>query len=104
MRKVVFKINDLQWMKKFYKLSEKQFNEIFENQTAFKVIYTLTGHDSPDKYTLTDYEGNKVDINSLNGYEKGVVLNDCYAYYMGQKYHSDTKEPCGVIDIQELIV
>lgn len=31
----------------------------------------------------------------------GVILNDCYAYYMGDKYHSGANEPCGVVKIVE---
>lgn len=54
-----------------------------------------------DRYELTDYDGNRIDINSLNGYEKGVILNDCYAYFVGRKYHSDAKEPFGVVEIVE---
>lgn len=50
---------------------------------------------------MTDYDGNKININDLNGYEKGVVLNDCYAYFVGGKYCFDSDKPCGVVDIVE---
>jgi len=43
-------------------------------------------------------------MDELNGYQKGVVLNDCHAYFTGGKYHSDTKEPCGVVEIKEEIM
>lgn len=104
MRKVIFKINDLEWMRKFYKLTEESAKDIFKNQESLKVIYTLIGNDKKvDRYELTDYDGNKIDYNSLNGYERGVVLNDCYAYFIGGKYHY-TNEPCGVIEIVEEVV
>lgn len=38
---------------------------------------------------------------NLNGYEKGVVLNDCYAYFTGGNYHSNASQPCGVVEIVE---
>lgn len=46
-------------------------------------------------------DGNKININDLNGYEKGVVLNDCYTYFVGGKYHSNADHPCGVVEIIE---
>lgn len=102
MRKVIFTVNDLEWMQKYYKLTEEQFEEMFKDQETFKCIYTLYGEGKQvDGYTLTDYDGNKICLNDLNRYHKGVVLNDCYAYFTGGKYHSDTKEPCGVVDIKE---
>lgn len=103
MRKVTFIINDLEWMRKYYKLSDKQFNDTFADEKPFKCIYTLYGEGKkfPDKYELTDYDGNKIHMDDLNGYQKGVILNDCWAYFTGGKYHSDTKEPCGVIEIKE---
>lgn len=103
MRKVTFIINDLKWMRKFYKLSDEQFNDMFKNQKPFKCIYTLygEGNKSPDRYELTDYDGNNININDLNGYQRGVVLNDCMAYFTGGKYTNNGKEPCGVIEIKE---
>lgn len=106
MRKVTFTINDLEWFRKFYKMSDAQFKDIFDNQESFKCTYTLYGEGKkyPDRYELTDFDGNKISINDLNGYQKGVVLNDCCAYFTGGKYHSDTKEPCGVVEIKEEIL
>lgn len=103
MRKVIFIINDLEWFRKFYKMSDVRFKDIFAEQESFKCIYTLYGEGGkcPDRYELTDFDGNKININDLNGYQKGVVLNDCWAYFTGRKYHSDTKEPCGVVEIKE---
>lgn len=103
MRKVIFTINDLEWFRKFYKMSDSQFKDIFADQKPFKCIYTLYGEmeKHPDRYELTDFDGNKISIDNLNGYQKGVVLNDCWAYFIGGKYHSDTEEPCGVVEIKE---
>lgn len=102
MRKVTFYINDLEWFRKFYNLSDKQMEDLFSDTSSFKVIYILYGDgNNADRFTLTDYDGNKIDINSLNGYQKGVVLNDCWAYFAGRKYCFDGNGPCGVIRIEE---
>ena len=103
MRKVTFYIDDLAFFRKSYNMTDRQIKDIFQND-SFKVIYTLYGDNNEvDHYTLTDYDGNKVDYNSLNGYQRGVVLNDCYAYFVGGKYHSNAEEPCGVMQIGESI-
>lgn len=102
MRKVIFKIDDIVWMKKHYNLTEEQIKDIFSDPKPFRVFYVLIGNGkSVNRYELTDYEENKLRMDDLNGYERGVVLNDCYAYFTGGKYHSDTKGPCGVIEIVE---
>lgn len=102
MRKVTFYIDDLEYFRIAYKLTKEQFNEMFSDITSFRVIYTLYGEGkNADRFTLTDYDGNKVNRNSLNGYERGVVLNDCQAYFVGGKYHLDGTEPCGVVKIEE---
>ena len=54
-----------------------------------------------DRYELTDHDGNKIDIDDLNGYEKGVILNDCHTYFTGGKFHSGVDNPFGVVEITE---
>lgn len=101
-RKVKYYIDDLKWFQWFYGFTKTKMNEIFEGQESFKVIYTLIGDSKTvDRYELTDYEGNKVLLSSLNGYKKGVVLNDCYAHFTGGKYQFKTEKPIGVIKIEE---
>lgn len=74
----------------------------FNGEYSFKVIYTLYGEEKViNNYELTDYNGNRISLNTLNGYQRGVVLNDCMAYFTGGKYHSDSNSPCGVIKIEE---
>lgn len=105
MRKVIFKIDDNEYLRREFKkeeFTENQIEDILKGLGDFKAIYTLYGNGKQvDRYELTDYSGNKIDINSLNGYEKGVVLNDCYAYFVGGKYHSNAENPCGVVGIIE---
>lgn len=102
MRKVVFYIDDLCYFRKEFNLTETQINDIFNGEDSFKVIYTLYGEGKViNNYELTDYNGNRISLNTLNGYQRGVVLNDCMAYFTGGKYHSDSSSPCGVIKIEE---
>lgn len=102
MRKVVFYIDDVQYFHKKFEQYGAEINELFDEQESFKVIYTLYGTGKNiDRYELTDYDGNKVQRDTLKGYQKGVVLNDCMAYFTGGKYHSNGTEPCGVIKIED---
>lgn len=104
MRKVIFTIDDIGYFKKKWSyLTEKQKDNLFRNQESFKAIYTLMGHGKQiDKYKLTDFSGNKISIDDLNGYQRGAILGDCISYFEGGKYHSDSDEPCGVIKIEEM--
>lgn len=105
MRKVIFKIDDKEYFRR--ELEKENVpndikEEILNSVKGFKSIYTLYGNEEQvDRYELTDYDGNQINIYDLNGYEKGVVLNDCYAYFTGGKYHSNTDKPCGVVKIVE---
>lgn len=100
MRKVIFKIDDKEYFRRDLKRQNctgKQAEDILNGIGDFKAIYTLHGTgNTVDRYTLTDYDGNKMNINDLNGYEKGVVLNDCYAYFTGNE-----DKPYGVVEILE---
>ena len=105
MRKVIFKIDDKEYFRR--ELEKENVpndikEEILNSVKSFKSIYTLYGEgNNVNRYELTDYDGNRISINDLNGYEKGVVLNDCCAYFTGGKYHSNTDKPCGVVEITE---
>lgn len=105
MRKVIFKIDDQEYFRKEFEkegCTESQTEDILKELKNFKAIYTLYGEEKQvDRYELTDYDGNQININDLNGYEKGVILNDCYAYFVGGKYHSNADKPCGVVGIIE---
>ena len=106
MRKVIFTIDDLEYFKRMLQkqnVTEEAQKDILDNLNQFKVIFTLYGNGNCfERYTLTDYDGNKVNYNDLNGYQKGVVLSDCMSYFTGGKYHGNKTEPCGVIDIQDM--
>ena len=105
MRKVIFKIDDKEYFRRELEKDNcigKQADDILKGLGNFKAIYILYGEgNNVDRYELTDYDGNKININDLNGYEKGVVLNDCYAYFTCGNYHSNASQPCGVVEIVE---
>lgn len=102
MRKVVFTIDDIKYLKRKFKLSDEEVVEFFGDKQSFKIVYTITGNGrNPNKYELMDYDGNKIPLDSLNDYQKGVVLNDCMAYFTGGIYYANSDEPCGVIKIEE---
>lgn len=102
MRKVVFYINDREYFKNEFKrqkpdITAEGLEKILEDIKPLELIFTVYGNGkSPDRFELTDKDGNKVCMSSLNGYEKGVVINECYAYFEGR---NDT--PCGVVGIEE---
>lgn len=107
MRKVIFYIDDLKYLENLLisdgiELEERK--NILMGLDSFKAIYTLYGtNNSPDRYTLTEENGNKILLSNLNGYQKGVILNDCMSYFCGGSYHENSLEPFGVIDIKEII-
>lgn len=101
MRIVIFKIDDQAWMQNAYNMTNEQTTHIFDNVKPFRVIYTIIGEKTnADRYTLTDYEGNKLNINDMNGYQKGAILNDCMAYFCGTKPQNE--DISGVIELQDM--
>lgn len=71
MRKVTYIIDD-----------EKGFNKILNGKKHdvkdyLKLIYTLTQDGSDIRFTLTDFNENPVNINSLNGYQS-MFTNECF--------------------------
>jgi len=104
MKKITFIIDDIESMKELYKneITAIQFNEIMKDQKPFKAILSIMGDRYPDRYELSDVEGNKLTTNDLNGYQKGCIINDCYSYFENKgNYCFQTKMPFGVINIKE---
>ena len=105
MRKVTFIIDDEQYFRNEFKrqnpqLTENQIDDILSDIVSFKAVLTLYGEGkSLDRYELTDENGNQMNINNLNGYQKGVIINDCYAYFERKSYFNNSEQPCGVIKI-----
>ena len=105
MRKVTFVIDDKQYFRSYFKrqnpqLTENQIDDLLSDILSFKAVLTLYGEGkSLDRYELTDENGFQISMNDLNGYQKGVVINDCYAYFEGRKYFDNADFPHGVIEI-----
>ena len=108
MRKVKFIIDDEKFLREELKrqspeMVENQIEDIVTGNTPFKAIFTLCSENGnyPDRYELTDFDGNKMNINSLNGYQRGLILSDCYSYFEGRPYQNNADRPCGVVEIIE---
>jgi hypothetical protein len=100
MRKVTFVIDDVASMRELYK--DDLTEELTKDKESFKVIYSLIGNKDPDRYELHDMNGNKLNVNDLNGYQRGCIINDCFKYFSGKgNYCFETAKPFGVISITE---
>ena len=98
MRVVKYYIDDFKWFQSYYGLTESQLDGV----KRFRAIYTLIGDGrNIERWELTDYEGNKIPFHSLNGYQRGVILEDCRTHFCGEKYQLGTTEPMGVVKIEE---
>lgn len=96
MRKVTFYIDDIAYF------AHKAPGVDLGNEESFKAIYTLYGEGKNiDRYELTDMDGNKLPITSLNGYQKGMILNECQAYFTDGNAPTPDKMPCGVIKVND---
>lgn len=98
MRVVKYYIDDFKWFQNYYGLTESQLDGV----KRFRAIYTLIGDGrNIERCELTDYEGNKISFYSLNGYQRGVILEDCRTHFCGEKYQLGTTEPIGVVKTEE---
>ena len=94
MRKTItFTINDKRWYEDRYHLASQIFDP------PFAVEYTISGEDGSmhDKYSLVDSDGNRLNINDLNGYERSMLWK-CDKYFVGKTKAEDLE---GVILISE---
>lgn len=103
MRKVTYIIDDLEYFRELYK-GVDNLEEILKAITPFRCEYTLIGDEYERKYLLLDAEGNKLNINDLNGYQKGVVLADCQRHFQRKPLESATGMPTGCVKIVEVEV
>lgn len=63
----------------------------------WKVVYSLFGvrGSFPNRYTLTDYDGNRIDITTINNFQHSI-LGDCFNNFWNPKKFPD---PLGAIEI-----
>jgi len=101
MRKVTFIIDDIASMKELFK-NEENASEAMKDQKSFKAVFSVIGNKSPDRYELSDMNGNRLNINDLNGYQRACIMGDCYKYFESKSnYYFKTDKPFGVIGITE---
>lgn len=88
-----YRLDDKQYFTDLLKrenTTEQAVTEIIGDKEYFTAIFTLygyerNGHISIDRYELTNNNGQKISINSLNGYEHGIIINECYRHFYGHK-------------------
>lgn len=94
MKRTTYLINDKAGFKKNInrvskKLSKEEKQKILDSIIEFSAYYTLEENDKKDiLYYLEDLQGNKIDINSLNGYEN-MYINECLNCFMENRKISD---------------
>jgi hypothetical protein len=104
-RKVAFTINDTEYLRKIWKadnsnVTDDEINSIFDLLTETKCTFILCGRDTTeDRYELFNANGEKMNINDLNSYQKGCIISECHAYFEGRN-----DKPFGVVDIKEEVI
>lgn len=102
MRKVRYYVNDDEYVRDILKYP-KDICDLMN--PSFKVIFTIWGYEenenTPNKSRITDWNGNKIHRNDLNGYERGVVLAGCYRHFEGTELPCDMNNLWGVVKIEE---
>jgi hypothetical protein len=100
MRKVTFVIDDMASMGELYK--DDSTEELTKDKKSFKVIYSLIGNEDAHRYELHNMNGNKLNVNDLNSYQRSCIINDCYKYFSGKgNYCFGTVKPFGVVSVTE---
>ena len=104
-RKVTYEIDDLMYFRNKWKdnVSQEDFDKLFSDSASFIATYILYGGNGqfPDHYQLLDKDRNDIPLLSLNGFQKGIILNDCQRHFRNTPCEDGTSNPCGVINIIE---
>jgi hypothetical protein len=102
MRKVTFIIDDHAYFQRLYKLPPEQAKAMFSGTRGFRATYAIfsraEGDTIPDRCELTDGTGEKIDLDSLNAFQRGVILGECMRYFEGELRD---RKPTGVLEIKE---
>lgn len=103
MREVTYYINDHEYMRELYKEAGNLDDIMSGLPDPFVCVYTLKavvtsgqpvmGH---NYYDLTDIMGRKINMEDLNGYQRGIILCDCQKHFDGKQ-----DNPFGVVKIEE---
>jgi hypothetical protein len=85
MNAIKYMIRDREYFERsLSECSEQDRNEILSDMGDFwdaDFILLGTPGKIPERYVLTDLNGNNISLNSLNGYQRGLVLNECYKHF-----------------------
>ena len=106
MRKVTYTIDKKKYFEaELYRqkpnITVEEVEDIFITCHDFKVIYTLYGDEKfVDHRTLTDFDGKKISLDSVNTFQRICILNDCVRHFEGENC-IDGDTPCGVVSIEE---
>lgn len=104
-RKVAFTIDDTECLRKIWKaensnVTDDEINSILDPLTETKCTFILYGtNKNIDRYELFNANGDKMNINDLNPYQKGCIISECHAYFEGRN-----NKPFGVIEIKEEVI
>jgi len=113
MVKIIYHIDDVAYLRAQIAASdvpEEKLDDLFADLETFRAVYTLSAprraHGTcPDHYTLTDEEGNKININDLNGYQRGCILSACQSHFAQippeNSDHNVNDLPFGVVRIEQ---
>lgn len=101
MREVTYYINDHEFMRELYKDAPNLDSIMSGLSDPFVCVYTLKGLIVPGYptteysfYELKDVVGRKIDMDDLNGYQRGIILCDCQRHFAGR-----CEKPFGVVGI-----
>lgn len=91
---MTFHINDVEWFAKEFNLTNEEASDKFGGRTPFKCTYIIKGKDGKrrEEYLLYDINGTEIDINTLNGYQRGLLWR-CDALFF-----KDVSDIEGVVD------
>lgn len=104
-RKVTFTINDTECLRKILKaedsnVTDDEINSILDPLTETKYTFILYGNNNYiDRYELFNVNGEEMNVNDLNSYQKGCIISECHAYFEGRN-----NKPFGVIAIKEEVI
>lgn len=99
MRKVTYYINDHEYMRRQWAGVENLETILSGLPEPFACVYTLIGQDGQrfyEQFRLTDVMGRPMNINDLNGYQRGVVLVAAQRHFEGLD-----SDMFGIMDFEE---
>lgn len=101
MKKITYVIDEYEYFRMFYELDDEGLKGLFEyTLPPLRCKYTLIEDNNGERYFLTDPDGNAMNINDLDGYQRDVILSECYNHFHGMPFGDDDM-PTGCIQIED---